>query len=317
MKIFSYPVHQDDFKELVIKGLSEKQKVLAPKFFYDQKGSELFEQIVSQPEYYIPEIEKSMLKEHAPEIDKLFSGSFHVVEYGSGASQKIRILLDGLRKKSDYVAIDIAESFLKESCEALERDYPDLKIYGICADFFEDIKLPEEVMQGDEELLVFFPGSTIGNLYPEEASTLLSKMKNLMGSKGKILIGVDLVKDETTLLAAYNDARGITAQFNLNILSRIKNELGAELELSHFDHRSVFNKELARIEMHLVANQDTIISLDGEKFELKTGEFIHTENSHKYTKESFSKICERAGLRQSKFWTDDKNYFSLQILENF
>lgn len=307
---YDYSPKEDSFRSDVLKGLSLETKTLSPKYFYDQRGSELFEQICQQPEYYPTETEIGILRENRAEIAELSGTGCELVEFGCGASKKIRVLLEGLRPKT-YIGVDISRDFLIESTNKLSSDYPWLEVHGLCADLCEPITL-SGTPQGQR--LGFFPGSSIGNFEPEEAIGLLRNFKSLLGSGGTLLIGVDLKKDHQTLTAAYNDSADVTALFNLNILERMKNELDAVVNVSAFEHRAFYNDRLGRVEMHLVSTQPQCIEIDGEAFLFKEGETIHTESSYKYSVSEFQALCWRAGYEALRCWTDEDALFSVHLL---
>lgn len=305
-----YLPKEDSFRSDVLKGLSLETKTLSPKYFYDQRGSELFEQICQQPEYYPTETEIGILRENRAEIAKLSGTGCELVEFGCGASKKIRVLLEGLRPKT-YIGVDISRDFLIESTNKLSNDYPWLEVHGLCADLCEPITL-SGTPKGQR--LGFFPGSSIGNFEPDEAIDLLRNFKSLLGTGGTLLIGVDLKKDHQTLTAAYNDSAEVTAQFNLNVLERMKNELDAVVNVSAFEHLAFYNGRLGRVEMHLVSTQPQNIEIDGEAFLFEEGETIHTESSYKYSVAEFQALCWRAGYEALRCWTDEDALFSVHLL---
>ncbi|WP_027329491.1 L-histidine N(alpha)-methyltransferase [Marinimicrobium agarilyticum] len=307
---YDFSPKEDSFRSDVLKGLSLETKTLSPKYFYDQRGSELFEQICQQPEYYPTDTEIGILHENRTEIAQLSGTGCELVEFGCGASKKIRVLLEGLRPKT-YIGVDISREFLIESTNRLSSDYPWLEVHGLCADLCEPITLAKP---SDGQRIGFYPGSSIGNFEPDDAIEMLRNFKSLLGPGGTLLIGVDLKKDDRILTAAYNDSADITAQFNLNVLERMKGELGAVVDTSAFEHRAFYNERLGRIEMHLVSTQPQRIEIDGEAFLFEEGESIHTESSYKYTVSEFQALCWRAGYEALKCWTDDDALFSVHLL---
>ena len=303
-----------DFLRDVVEGLSATPKSIPPVYFYDQAGSALFDQITDLPEYYVTRTELELLANIAEELSLRAGPGAVVIEPGSGSSVKIRTLLDALGDASAYVGLDISREHLIAACEELARDYPAVAVGAVCADFTTGLELDHlPLPQGRR--LVFFPGSTIGNFEPHEARQVLKGFKAGMRPGDAILIGADRVKDPQVLVDAYDDAQGVTAAFNMNLLKRIKTDLGASLELDDFRHKSVWNDEAERIEMHLVAVRPTRIELGGQVFDFAEGESLHTENSHKFTPESFTRLAESAGYSVAKRWSDRAELFSLYWLE--
>jgi len=309
-----YEPPTDDFLADAIAGLSCAQKTISPKYFYDKKGSALFDEICRTPEYYITRTELELLDRILPEVAELTGPEAIVVEWGSGSSWKIRKVLDGLDRPAEYIAIDISGDHLKAAAVEIARQYPDVKVGAICADFLAHIHLPKEALVSDGRRLGFLPGSTIGNFEPAVAEKILRRAAELLEPGGALLIGTDLQKDETTLLSAYNDAGGMTAAFNLNLLERMKRELGAKLEIDAFAHEAIYNTELHRIEMHLRATRQTAIEIGDHSFSFKAGESIHSENSHKFTVEGFQAIAREAGFEPGPSWTDPDQLFALHYL---
>ncbi|WP_435105164.1 L-histidine N(alpha)-methyltransferase [Arhodomonas sp. AD133] len=299
-------------REAAIAGLSATPKAIAPKFFYDQRGSELFDAICEQPEYYLTRTEERILKDAATEIAALAGGGATLVELGSGASRKVRLLLEGLRP-SAYLGVDISREFLLDSTRRLAADFPWLEVHAACADFTAELPLPHVDTGG--ATLTFFPGSSIGNFDPAHAQTLLAALGRRLPPGSGLLIGVDLIKDRDTLEAAYNDAAGITAAFNRNLLVRLRRELNADIDPERFDHRAHFDAEAGRVEMHLVSRGAQTVHVDGHQFTFDDGESIHTENSWKYSIEGFRELARRAGLTPRALWTDADERFSVHYLE--
>ena len=301
-----------DFRAAVVAGLSLPQKRLLSKYFYDERGSKLFEQITELPEYYPTRTETALLRTHAAEFAELIGPHASLVEFGSGSSIKVRILLDALEAPSGYVPIDISRDHLIESAKGLADAYPDLRVVPISADYTQPLELPEIA---DEVVRIgFFPGSTIGNFSHTEAVEFLRNAATELGTDNGLLIGVDLKKDEAILYAAYNDTAGITAEFNLNILRHINRELDADFDLDGFTHDARWQPEYGRIEMHLVSKRDQLVQIDGKTFEFAQGESIHTEDSHKYTIEEFHTLACEAGWRVYRYWTDAEDLFSIHYL---
>jgi dimethylhistidine N-methyltransferase len=313
------PVAQDILTE-VIAGLSRPQKVLPAKYFYDEQGSKLFEAITKLPEYYPTRIEINLLREHRETIAKLVKDDVWLLEYGSGASLKIRLLLQAI-KPNCYVPMDISKDFLLASAESLMEDYPWLNVYAACVDYSQPVRLPADMITSAQKL-GFFPGSSIGNFSPQEAQVFLQGVRNTLGKDGAMLIGIDLQKDKQVLEAAYNDCQNVTAAFNFNILHHINRVLGTQFNVNYFEHKAIYSEEKSRIEMHLVSTMDQIIKIsdsntaDGESKNIifKAGETIHTENSYKYSKESFTDLVVGAGFEVRECWSDDKDYFAMFYL---
>ena len=301
-----------DFARAVLTGLSQPRKAVPCRFFYDARGSELFERITHLPEYYLTRAETAILRAHASEIASRVPAGAAMIEFGSGSSLKTELLLDRLPLLAAYVPIDISPSALAVAEARLARRRPELRIVSLLGDFTEIISLPSELE--DVAKVGFFPGSTIGNFAPDEARVLLGKMGEALGREGRLVIGVDLDKDRDILLKAYDDAAGITAAFNLNLLARANRELNARFDLSSFVHRAVYDEEAGRIEMHLESRIGQKVSVLGRVFEFAPGERIHTENSHKYTVAKFQSLAAAAGWRPAQVWTDPDSLFSVHAL---
>ena len=302
-----------NFLDAVAAGLAATPKTLPAKFFYDQRGSKLFEDITNLEEYYQTRTEMALLKTIAPELKRLIPAGSKLVEFGSGSSEKIRVLIDQVGKFVTYIPIDISRDYLKMEAEALASDHPDLNIIAICADYTKPFEVPAG-MTGGEDCTGFFPGSTIGNMTPGEAVNFLKIAGRLLGPGAGFIIGVDLKKDPAILYAAYNDAKGVTADFNLNILRRINNELRGDFDLESFRHRAFYNALAGRIEMHLISLADQTASVAGKQFSFLKGETIHTENSYKYNVGEFHALAKKAGLKPVKAWWDDAWLFSIHFL---
>jgi L-histidine N-alpha-methyltransferase len=292
-------------------GLSRPQKTLPCKYFYDARGSKLFDQICELPEYYPTRTEMAILRTRLDEIADLVPLGAVLIEYGSGSSQKTRLLLDRLDGLAAYVPVDICGPHLLRSAQRLKARSPRLTIRPICADFTRPLRLPHFE---NRPRVLFFPGSTIGNFAPDDAIDLLRGMARLAGPSGGLLIGVDLLKSPDILIRAYDDRAGVTAAFNRNLLARINRELNGTFDLEAFAHRAVFNAQMCRIEMHLVSQRDQRAEVDGMPFHFVAGETIHTENSHKYSRESFADLADRAGWEVRMIWTDPQELFSVQYL---
>ena len=310
--LYDQDVQEVDFTDEILAGLSRKPRKLSPKFFYDERGSELFMEITRQPEYYLTRTETSLLETHVDEIGDLIGGDLSLIEYGSGASEKIRILLNRLRP-SIYAPLDISRDYLAQSAESLGRDFPWLDVHATCVDFTAEFSLP---FTTGGRRVGFFPGSSIGNFDRPEAAAFLSRIRRLVGDEGGLLIGVDMKKDEQVLNRAYNDEQGITAAFNLNILAHINREYGADFDLSAFEHEASYNRDEGCIQMFLVSTRRQQVSVAGQKFELSAGEKIHTENSHKYTVDEVLTMAEDAGFPSSRVWQDQAGFFSVFYLHS-
>jgi len=287
--------------------------MISPKFFYDRRGSALFEAITDTPEYYITRTELTLLEQYGDEIAGLLGRSCLLVELGSGSSRKIRLLLDALQPTA-YVPVDISRDFLLDSARSLAIDYPGVEIHATCADFSHRLELPE--CSKDLPCAVFFPGSSIGNFEPPQTRALLSYMAQLLGRSGHLLIGVDLQKDHRLLNRAYNDSEGITAAFNLNLLTHINRKLGSNFDVDGFAHRAYYNAPAGRIEMYLRSRVDQQVRLGRHCFNFRQGDSIHTENSYKYTLASFRQVATDAGLKTVKVWTDREKLFSVHCLRS-
>lgn len=302
----------EDFRAAVVDGLSQPQKRIPSKYFYDKRGSQLFEQITRLPEYYLTRTEVALLRSHAAEFAELIGPHASLVEFGSGSSTKVRILLDALEAPSAYIPIDISRDHLIDSAKGLAVAYPELLVVPVAADYTQPLELPE--IPNEVVRIGFFPGSTIGNFSHAEAVDFLHTLATELGTDNGLLIGVDLKKDPAILTAAYNDAAGITAKFNLNILHHINRELGADFNLDGFTHDARWQPEKGSIEMHLVSTHKQTVRIDSHVFEFAQGESIHSEDSHKYTIEEFHALAAEAGWRAFRHWTDADNLFSIHYL---
>jgi dimethylhistidine N-methyltransferase len=300
------------FRADVIAGLAAPVKAIPARWFYDRRGSELFEEITRLPEYYLSRADRLLLERHAPEIAAAVGPGRAVIEFGSGSSTKTPVLLRAVRPLA-YVPIDISGEFLRASAAELQAGFPDLPVLAVEADFMRPIRLPDAV-EGMPKL-GFFPGSTIGNLVAATAVDLLRTMKATLGEAAMLLIGIDRIKDEARLLSAYDDAAGVTAAFNLNLLHRINRELNGTIPVDAFRHRARWNDRLARIEMHLEAVRDTVFTVDGIHFAMAAGETIHTENSHKYGVRDARLLLKAGGWEVVREWTDEAASFALILAE--
>ena len=304
-------VPADSFREDVIAGLSLPQKSLSPKYFYDSRGSRLFEAICRLKEYYPTRAELALTRGHIGEIAQFARKQSTLIEYGSGESVKSPLLIGALRP-SAYIPVDISDDALRRAATKLQRLFPWLDIRAVHGDFSRPLNIP--VAQAQGRRVVYFPGSTIGNLTPEEAHAFLRMTRGQVGPDGAMLVGVDLKKDANVLHAAYNDAKGVTAAFNLNLLARINRDLGGDFRLRRFRHYAFYNAPLGRIDMHLVSLVRQTVNVGDHRFAFDAGESIHTENSYKYSIEGFRALARSAGFRGDKVWLDPKGRFALHGL---
>jgi len=303
------PLGLETFRDDVVAGLSAPQKFLPPKYFYDAAGSRLFERICRLPEYYVTRAELALTRRHIGAIARFAGRGCQLIEYGSGEGLKSRLLIRALRP-AVYVPIDISEDALRAAARGLAREFPWLRVAPLVGDFSRPLDIP--VRRGTESV-VYFPGSTIGNLMPEEAHAFLAMSR---GVAARMLVGVDLKKDPAVLHAAYNDSRGVTAAFNLNLLARINRELGADFDLRRWRHYAFYNPAEGRIEMHLVSMASQRVRLGKHRFRFAAGETIHTENSYKYSLEGFGELAAKVGFRSAKAWTDRRGLFALHGLDS-
>src|SRR6202163_1101145 len=291
--------------------LSQHPKRLSPKYFYDATGSELFEQITLLPEYYPTRTELGILRDRGSEVAAIIPEGAALVEFGAGATTKVRLLLEQCAFGA-YVPVDISGDFLKAQADALRQDFPALSVYPVAADFTAPFALPDAVKAMPK--VGFFPGSTLGNFEPHEACAFLRSAGEILGKDALMVIGVDLEKDERVLYQAYNDAAGVTARFNLNVLVRINSELGGNFDTSGFIHRAIYNRDRHRIEMHLISRKSQTVRVLGRSFSFRVGESIHTENSYKYSLERFTALARGSGWRPRHSWTDAAGMFSVHAL---
>jgi L-histidine Nalpha-methyltransferase len=303
---------RDDFADAVLKGFARRPRSIPCRFFYDARGSELFEEITKLDEYYPTRVEAALLETHGAEIAHLAGGHRALIELGSGSSRKTSLLIGALGEVPAYIPIDIAAESLNEAAEWLSEQHDGLLIRPLIADFTKTRALPEIALK--HERLGFFSGSTIGNLTHTEASGFLSNAARLLGPGSQFLLGVDLKKPASLLIPAYNDGKGVTAAFNLNVLARINRELDGDFDLSRFAHDAVYNEKLGRMEMYLVSLADQMVRAAGGTFAFAAGERIHTENSHKYSVAEFQALARASGWHPVKAWTDENNLFSLHLL---
>jgi len=300
----------DTFAADVMTGLAAKPKSLPPKYFYDLQGSALFERITELPEYYPTRCEIGILQDNAPAIASMFPPGCALIEFGSGSSRKARIVLSAAATVEAYIPVDISGDFLLQDLAQLHRDLPHLVVHPLVEDFTQKFAIPPHLAKLPR--VGFFPGSTIGNFEPDEAGRFLRHIGKMLGVGSLLAVGIDLVKDEETLNRAYNDAEGVTARFNLNLLTRMNRELGADFDLSAFQHRAFFNAGKSRIEMHLSSTKQQSVRINGAVIDFEEGETIHTENSYKYTVKSFRALARKNGWSPVKVFTD--GFFSVHVL---
>jgi dimethylhistidine N-methyltransferase len=300
------------FAQDVVGGLTAAPKRLPPKYFYDARGVRLFEEITRQPEYYLTRCELEILKDRGAQIAALFPNNAALIEFGTGASTKARLMLQAAPSLAAYVPVDIASESLAREAAAVARDFPQINVLPVVADFAEMFALPAATAAMPR--VGFFPGSTIGNFEPHEACAFLQRARYILGVGATLVLGVDLAKDSPTLNAAYNDAAGVTAAFNRNLLVRINHELGGTFVPESFEHHAFFNRPASRVEMHLASVKRQKVRVDGETIDLRAGETIHTENSYKYSIESLGALARGAGWKPVQVWTDAAGYFSVHAL---
>ena len=293
----------------VLAGLSKSQKTLPPKLLYDKRGSEIFEKICLLQEYYPTRAEAEILKTYSGDISQLIGPEAIIVEPGSGAGDKIRYLLPYLIRPKAYIPVEISKDILLRMTHELHQEFPKLKVIPICADFNQDLELPTGIRAGSSKKVIFFPGSTIGNLDPDEAIHFLKKIGKLVGSGGGLVIGVDLKKDPEIFKMAYDDPHGVTSDFNLNLLERLNREVSADFDLNSFTHEAIYDADEGKIEMHLVSKISQLVKVNQTVFRFNQGESIHTESSYKYSVEEFAELCAKAKFQIKRFWKDSRNLF--------
>ncbi|HLZ06484.1 MAG TPA: L-histidine N(alpha)-methyltransferase [Bradyrhizobium sp.] len=299
------------FARDAVDDLSQHPKRLSPKYFYDATGSELFEAITRLPEYYPTRTELGILRDRGSEIASIIPQRAALVEFGAGSTTKVRLLLERCAFAA-YVPVDISGDFLHGQAERLGRDFPDLAVHPVAADFTAPFALPAQIAGLPK--VGFFPGSTIGNFEPHEACRFLRSARDILGERAQMIVGADLEKDERVLYDAYNDAAGVTARFNLNVLVRMNRELGSNFDLSAFTHRAIYNRERHRIEMHLISKRQQAVRMLGTSFSFRPGESIHTENSYKYSIDRFAALARGSGWKVRESWTDANGMFSVHAL---
>jgi len=310
---YDFKPGRESFLAEVLIGLRKSQKELPSKYFYDERGSRLFERICELEEYYIPRIEHSIMEAHIREIAELIGPRIILVEYGSGNCEKVRFLIDHLHDPVAFIPLDISREQLLNVTKKLASIYPRLQVLPVCADYTSNFKLPIP-RQASKRTVVYFPGSTISNFDPRPAKHFLEHVARVCGSNGALLIGVDLKKDPTILHSAYNDREGITAAFNLNLLERINRELECDFQLDQFHHYAFYNPRESRVEMHLISQKDQVVHLNNETVSFIRGESIWTESSYKYNLSDFEQMASAAGFKVERVWLDERQWFSVQYL---
>ena len=305
---------EESFRDVALAGLTRRRKAIPCRFLYDVQGSALFERICDLPEYYVTRAETALLAEHAGEIAARIGPRARLIEFGSGASTKVRLLLEALDKPSSYVPIDISGGMLHPAASAIAADFPALEVIAVCADYMDPSRLPSLVAATRDRRVGFFPGSTIGNLTPDEAVRFLRGCRALLGPGGAMIVGADLKKDPRVLHAAYNDAAGVTAQFTLNLLARMNRELGADFNLKRFAHEAFYNEGAGRIEIYIRSLMDQLVTLAGRRIAFIADERLHVEYSYKFTVDEFRRLATRAGFKPLDCWTDSENRFGVHYL---
>jgi dimethylhistidine N-methyltransferase len=304
--------NETDMYSEILNGLKSSPKSISPKYFYDKKGSELFESITMLREYYPTRTELFILNKYKNDIANAAGTDSALIEFGSGSSEKVRTLLEAMPELKEYVPIDISKDFLYQSARALSMEYPYLNVHAVSADYTAKFEMPK---LESKRKVVFFPGSTIGNFEPHEMEEFLKQTADQLKPGGGLLIGVDLKKDHAVLNAAYNDKKGVTREFNLNLLNRLNRELLANFKLEDFSHHAFYNAEKGRVEMHLVSLKNQVIPIGDVQIAFQEGETIHTENSYKFTIEEFHQIAAMCGFKPKKVWCDERQWFSMHYLE--
>ena len=314
VKMLEHEIGQVDERSDILDGLNQDQKQLSPKYFYDETGSRLFDQICDLPEYYLTRTELGIMREHVEAMTGLMGPRASIIELGSGSSLKTRILLDHVEEPAAYVPVDISRDHLLKTAGCLADDYPEIEILPVCADFTQSFELPEPAVEPDRHV-VYFPGSTIGNFSRDDAIDLLKQVRQVVNGNGALLVGVDLIKPRKVVEAAYNDTAGVTAKFNKNILARINRDHAGAFDPSRFEHDAVYDEEHHRIEMRLISCEEQDIPIAGQSIHFEKGEYIVTEHSHKYSIDEFGSIGEEAQFSLKDIWTDPDQLFSVQFLE--
>ena len=301
----------DELAEILI-GLQQDQKTISPKYFYDETGSQLFEEITRLPEYYLTDVELDIMDRHIDEMAALIGESASLIEFGAGSGMKTRMLLEHMHSPAAYVPVDISEEHLLDSQRSIQEDFPDIEVLPVPADFLHPFDLPDPSTEPLRNV-IYFPGSTIGNFERDSAVDLLDVMYQEAGSNGALLIGADLQKDPAVIEAAYNDSAGVTARFNLNMLEHLNREFGMQFDVDAFEHRATYDADEGRIVMELVSTRDQVVGVDDTRIRVARDEAIRTEYSHKYTIEGFAEIVAAGGFTTQKVWTDPDRWFSVHF----
>jgi dimethylhistidine N-methyltransferase len=299
--------------EALLDGLRRPQKMISPKYFYDETGSKLFEDITRLPEYYLTGTELAIMEQHIDEMAELIGAQASLIEFGAGSGMKTRMLLEHLHEPAAYVPVDISEEHLLESQQSIQADFPDIEVLPVAADFLHPFDLPDPETMPLRNV-VYFPGSTIGNFEDDDALDLLRVMHTEAGEDGALLIGVDLQKDPQVIDAAYNDSAGVTAEFNVNMLRHLNREFGTDFDLDTFEHRAAYKPDEGRVVVELVSTREQEAHVGGARVGFARDETIITEYSHKYTLDSFAGLAGQAGFTVDRVWTDPKEWFSVQYL---
>ncbi|HUK09642.1 MAG TPA: L-histidine N(alpha)-methyltransferase [Stellaceae bacterium] len=305
---------QETFADAVIAGLSQRHKAIPCRFLYDERGSALFEAICELPEYYVTRTEQQILERHAPEIARRIGPGAQLIEFGSGASIKVRTLLRSLVQPRTYLPIDISREQLRRTAQGIAEDFPTLEIVAVCADYTDPFRLPPLPSAQGGQRVGFFPGSTIGNLTPSEATDFLAGCRSYLGPQSAMLVGVDLKKEPCVLNAAYNDSAGTTAEFILNLLPRMNRELGTDFAPERFEYEAFYNAEIGRVELYIRSRVDQIVAVGGTRIGFAAGERILAEYSYKYGVEEFHRLAERGGYVGYDCWIDPDRLFSVHYL---
>lgn len=312
--LIQLPRPEGRFLDDVLVGLSRTPKTIPPKYFYDAEGAKIFEAITATREYYVTRAETYLLERYAGEIASMAGENASMIEPGSGAALKARILLKAFDRSTEYILFDISRSQLEEVGADIARLFPDMSVGAVAGDFTQPLPQPSDVFHGQGKRICFFPGGTLGNFEPEAQRALLENFRSLLRPGDVLLLGLDHIKDAAMLDAAYNDVEGQTAAFNLNLLRRMERDLGAELDVSLFEHRAFFVPSRSRLEMHLMAKADTEILVEGQRFPIARGETIHTENSYKFNEARLQALAEDTGFRIEKVWGGEQDFFMLAWL---
>ena len=314
-RIQFYDLHPaaDDLRTDVLTGLSRSPRTIPPKYFYDQKGSQLFDQITETEDYYPTRTETQILNSNAGEIAKFIGAGSLLIEPGGGSCSKVKWLLESLHPCA-YVPLDISKDYLWSAAQQTADEYPWLEVHAACTDFTQTMRLPDNLPVATR--VAFFPGSSIGNFHPQDAIGFLNSVAAMVGQGGYLLIGVDVKKNKQILEKAYNDSAGATAAFNLNVLARINRELGADFDLSTWRHYALYNSEWGRVEMHLQSMVEQLVQIDNHEFYFAENETIHTENSYKYNVDEFRQLADQAGFYPKQVWMDENKLFSVHLFSH-